>query len=255
MVLRLKNTKSILPRLYKDSISNVEEVSLIEETYIWRNVQVYVESLKMMEEFLVLHSPSSYWSGASLSAYMTAQKPSTILEFAGILRKRKYYRTHLETSTLAAQVRKYMPWLTQRYTVRYLCADSSTFKPDYKHRTRAVLLTPDNILQLDPDASPQYVERLKTAPVYGYLNKKGMLVATSGVGWLTKKSFSITYTETKPRYRRRGIAKCLTSLASEPLINEGLIGVYASDVTNKPSLGVALSLGFRPHGDLNCFYS
>jgi hypothetical protein len=255
MILHLKNTKSILPRLYRDCVSYVEEISLIEETYLWRNVQVYVESSKAMDEFLLLHSPSSYWSGTSLSAYMTAQKPSTILKFAGVLRKKKYYKIHLETSTPATQIRKCMPWLTKLYTVRYLKADSSTFDPDYKHRSRAVLLTPDNILQLDPNASPQYVKRLKTAPVYGYLNKKGMLVATSGIGWLTKKSFSISYTETKPRYRRRGIAKCLTSLASEPLIRKGLIGVYASDVTNKPSLRVGLSLGFRPHRDLNCFYS
>jgi hypothetical protein len=255
MVLRLKNTKSILPRLYKDCVSYVEVISLIEETYLWRNVQVYVESSKTMEEFLLLHSPSTYWSGTSLSAYMTAQKPSTIREFAGILKKKEHYRTHLETSTPASQISKCMPWLTKRYTVRYLFADSSTFKPDYKHRARAILLKPDNILRLDPTASSLYVERLKTAPVYGYQNRKGMLVATSGVGWLTKKSFSISYTETKPRYRRRGIAKCLTSLASEPLIKKGLMGVYASDVTNKPSLGVGLSLGFRPYRDFNCSYS
>ena len=255
MVLRLKNAKSILPRLYKDCVSYVEEISLIEETGLWRNVQVYVESSKTMEDFLLLHSPSFYWSGTSLSAYMTAQKPSTIREFAEILKKKEDCKTHLETSTPATQIKKHMPWLTKRYIVRYLCVDSSTFKPDYKHQAKAVLLTQDNILKLDPNASPPYVRRVKTAPVYGYLNEKGMLVATSGVGWLTKRSFSISYTETKPRYRQQGIAKCLTSLASEPLIKKGLIGVYASDATNKASLGVGLSLGFHPYRDLNCFYS
>ena len=182
MVLRLKNTKSILPRLYEDCVSYVEEISLIEETYLWRNVQVYIESSNTSEEFLVLRSPSFYWSGTSLSAYMTARKLSTIREFAGILKKKGHYRTHLETSTPATKIQKCMPWLTKRYTVRYLCADSSTFKPDHKHQARAVLLTPDNIPRLDPTASPLYVKRLKTAPVYGYLNEKGMLVATSGVG-------------------------------------------------------------------------
>ena len=255
MVLRLKNTKSILPRLYEDCISYVEEISLTEETYLWRNVQVYVESSNTMEEFLVLRSPSVYWSGTSLSAYMTARKPSTIREFAGILKKKGHYRTHLETSTPATQIKKCIPWLTKRYTVRYLCADSSTFKPDHKHQARAVLLTPDNIPRLDPTASSLYVKRLKTAPVYGYPNEKGILVATSGVGWLTQKSFSISYTETKPRYRRRGIAKCLTSLASESRVKKGLIGVYASDITNKPSLKVGIGLGFEPHCDFNCFYN
>lgn len=202
-----------------------------------------------------MHSPSFYWSGTSLSAYMTAQEQSTIRKFAAILNKKKHYKTHLETSTPATQIRECMSWLTNEYAVRYLCADSSTFKPDYKHQVKAVLLTPDNVLKLDPNASALYVKRVKTASVYGYLNNKEVLVATSGVGWLTKKSFSISYTQTKPRYRRRGIAKCLTSLASEPLIKKGLIGVYASDVTNRPSLGVGLSLGFHLCGDLNCFYS
>lgn len=255
MGLRLKNAKSILPRLYENCISYVEEISLIEETYLWGNVQVYVENSKIMKEFLVLHSPSFYWGGTSLSAYMTAQKPSTIHEFAGILKKKAHYKTHLETSTPVTQIKKCMPWLAKTYTVRYLCADSSTFKPDHRHKSRAILLTPDNILELDPKASALYVKRLKTAPVYGYLNEKEMLVATSGIGWLTKKSFSISYTETKSGYRRRGIARCLTALASEPLIKKGMIGVYASDATNKPSLGVGLSLGFHPYRDLNCFYS
>jgi predicted GNAT family acetyltransferase len=91
--------------------------------------------------------------------------------------------------------------------------------------------------------------------VYGYVNEKGELVATSGVGFLTKKSFAISYTETKPIYRSRGIAKCLTSLASEPLINKGLVGVYAADVTNEPSIRVARALGFLPYMDLKCFYN
>jgi len=116
-------------------------------------------------------------------------------------------------------------------------------------------LTSSNIMKLDPTASSQYVKRLETAPVYGYLDEKGQLVATSGVGYITKKSFSISYTETKPDYRGRGIAKCLTSLACEPLIKMGLIGVYAADVTNQPSLRVATGLGFKPYRDLKCFHN
>lgn len=80
-------------------------------------------------------------------------------------------------------------------------------------------------------------------------------MATSGVGFLTDKSFAISYTETEPEYRNRGIAKCLTSLASEPLINKGLVGVYAADVRNEPSLRVARALGFLPYMDLKCFYN
>ena len=61
MVLRLRNNKSILQRLYQDCVSHVEEISLIEETYLWRNVQVYVDDPNSMDEFLILHSPSFYW--------------------------------------------------------------------------------------------------------------------------------------------------------------------------------------------------
>jgi len=172
MVVQLKNKKAILPRLYQDCVSYVEEISLIEEIYLWHNVQVYVESSNSAQEFLILHSPSFYWSGKSLSAYMTATKPSTIREFAVILRKKRSYRTHLETSTPANRIKKCMPWLTKRYTVRYLCADSSTFKPNHRYQDRAVLLTPGNIARLDPTASPLYIKRLETAPVYGYLNKR-----------------------------------------------------------------------------------
>jgi predicted GNAT family acetyltransferase len=77
----------------------------------------------------------------------------------------------------------------------------------------------------------------------------------SGVGFLNSKSFAISYTETEPEYRNKGIAKWLTSLASDPLINKGLIGVYSADITNEPSLRVARALGFMPYRDLKCFYN
>ena len=255
MVLRLRNKRLILPRLYLDCVIYVEALSLIEENYLWRNVQVYVEDSESMEEFLIVYAPSFYWGGKSLSAYMTAQERSLIQEFADILKDRRDYRMHLETSAEASCVEEFMPWLTQSYTVRYFHADASTFKPSCRHRVNAVRLTPENVKRLDPSASSLFIKRLKTAAVYGFLNDKGDLVATSGIGWLTKKSFSISYTETKPEYRRRGIAKCLTSLASEPLIRKGLIGVYGADVTNLASLKVAESLGFQPYGDLRCFYN
>jgi len=255
MVLLLKNTSAILPRLYEDPVVYVEEISLIEEDYLWRNVQVYVEDLSSMEEFLILHTPSFHRKGKSLSAYMNTQKPGTVQKFASILKKKRNYHTHLETSTKPGYVKRLMPWLTKSYTVRYLRTDASTFRPDCQHRANSVQLTPENVKQLDPSASPSLIKRLTTAPVYGYLNEKDELVATSGVGWLTKKSFSISYTETKPDYRRRGITKCLTSLACEPLIRKGLIGVYCADVTNPPSLRVATGLGFQPHQDLKCFYN
>jgi len=255
MVLRLKNKSAILPRLYEDPVAYVEEISLIEEDYLWCNVQVYVDDLHLMEEFLILHTLSFYRSGKSLSAYMTTQKSATVQKFASILKRKRNYRTHLETSTKPNYVKRLMPWLTESCTVRYFRADASTFKPDCQHRANSVQLTPENVKQLDPSASPSFIKRLMTAPVYGYLNEKDELVATSGVGWLTKKSFSISYTETKPDYRRRGIAKCLTSLASEPLIRKGLVGVYCADVTNPPSLRVATGLGFQLHRDLKCFYN
>jgi len=255
MVLRLKNKNKIIPRLYEDYVSYVEEISLIEEDYLWQNVTVYVNDQRSMEEFLILHSPSFYWGGKSLSAYMTAKKPSTIQQFATILKQKKNFKTHLQTSAKTSHIKRFMPWLTKNYTARFCCADSATFKPHCQHRTKIVHLTPANIREFDPSASPHFVKRLETAPVYGYVNEKGELVATSGVGYLTEKSFSISYTETKPEYRGRGIAKCLTSLASEALIKKGLTGVYAADIKNKPSLGVAQSLGFQPYRDLKCFYN
>jgi len=228
---------------------------LIEEDYLWDNIRVYVEDPSSMQEFLILHSPSLYGSGKSLSAYMTAEKSSTILRFADILKKKKSFHTHLETSAKASRVEQFMRWLTKTYTVRYCYADKETFKPRCQHRRRTIRLTPENIRKLDPSASAYYVKRLETAPVYGFLNEKGELVATSGVGFLTKKSFSISYTETKPEYRSRGIAKCLTSLASEPFIKKGLVGVYAADIANPPSLAVAQGLGFEPYRDQKCFYN
>ncbi|MGQ9597109.1 MAG: GNAT family N-acetyltransferase [Thermoproteota archaeon] len=115
-------------------------------------------------------------------------------------------------------------------------------------------MTPANIRELLPSASSNFIKRIETAPVYAYADEKGKLVAMSGVGFLTKRSFAISYTETEPEYRGRGIAKCLTSLSSEALIKKGLVGVYSADVTNEPSLGVAEGLGFLPYKDLKCFY-
>jgi len=251
MVLRLKNKKAILPRLYEDCISYVEEISLIEETYLWRNVQVYVKNPESMTEFLEVQFDERR---KSLSAYITAQQPSTLEEFGSVLEEKREYETHLQTSTSVDLIQRHMPWLTKVYTARYHCVDSATFKQG-THEARAVRLTSQNIAELNHTASPLYIKRLETAPVYGYLNDEGELVATSGVGYLTKKSFSISYTETKPEYRGRGIAKCLTSLACEPLIKRGLTGVYAADTINQPSLGVAKGLGFKPYRDLNCLHN
>jgi len=255
MVSKLKNNGRTLRRLYEDPVSYVEEISLIEENYLWQNVTVYLDDIRSMQQFLIIHSASFYPSGRSISAYMTAKNLATITEFAKILEKKKNLKTHLETSAKPSHIRRLMPWLAKTYTVRYCRADSETFKPHCKHQARAVQLTPENIKQLQPSASSVFVKRLETAPVYGYVNERGELVAMSGVGFLTRKSFSISYTETDPQYRGRGIAKCLTSLASEPLIKKGMVGIYAADITNKPSLGVTLGLGFQPYRDLRCFYS
>jgi len=249
---RLKNTAAILPRLYKDPVIHVEEISLIEEEHLWRNVQVYVEDPNSMKEFLMVQFDEKR---RSLSAYLAAQNPSTIEEFAGVLRKKRDYQIHLQTSARMRLIKKRVPWLTRVYTARYHCVDSSGFKPNRKHEAGAVRLTSQNIVRLDPTASPLYVKRLKTAPVYGYIDGRGQLVATSGVGYITTKSFSVSYTETKPDYRGRGIAPCLTSLAYEPLLEMGLIGVYAANVANQPSLGVAKGLGFKPYRDLKCFHN
>jgi len=255
MVLKLKDKTRILARLYEDFVSYVEEISLIEEDYLWQNVTVYVDDEDSLEEFLILHSPSSYWGGRSLSAYIKATKSSIIQEFAEILKTKRDFQTHLQTSTKPSSIKRFMPWLTKTYTVRYCSADSKTFKPHCQHKAGAVHLSPGNIRRLRPSASPHFIKRLKTAPVYSYVNEKGELVAMSGVGFITKKSFSISYTETDPEYRGRGIAKCLTSLASEPLIKKGLVGVYAADVRNPASLAVANGLGFHPYRDLKCFYN
>lgn len=256
MVFQLKNIKEILPTLYEDSVSHVEEISLIEEDYLWQNVRVYVDNLRSIQQFLLLHSPSFYWGGRSISAYMKAEDPFTISEFAKILKNEGDVRLHLQTSReVQSYVWQFMGWLSKTYIVRYHRADTKTFKPYLRHRERAVLLTPENMKNYQRSASPHFVKRLETAQVYGYVNEEGRMVATSGVGFLTKKSFAISYTETEPEYRGRGIAKCLTSLASEPLIKRGLIGVYAADVTNTPSLGVATGLGFLPYRELKCFYN
>jgi hypothetical protein len=255
MVLRLDNKNKILPRLYKDYVTYVEEISLIEEDHLWQNVTVYVNDLNSMDELLLIHTPSFYLAGKSLSAYMTAENPTTIQEFADILEKGKVFQMHLQTSVIASYVKRSMPWLTKKYTVRYCRADSTTFTPCCTQRRNTIRLTPNNIKRLQPSAPAIFVKRLKTAPVFGYINERGELVATSGIGWLTKKSFSISYTETQPEYRGRGIAKCLTSLASEPLIKKGLVGIYAADIKNPPSLRVAEALGFQHYRDLACFYN
>ena len=253
-VFGLEDKERILPILYEDCVSYVEEISLIEEDYLWQNVRVYINDLSSMREFLVLHSRSFFWRGRSISAYMKARDPSTICKFGEILREEGDANTHLQTSVeVQPYVRKFVRWLDRNYTVRYHRADAQTFRRTFQHRERAVLLTPENVKRYMPSASPRFIKRLETAQVYGYVNEEGKMVSTSGVGFLTKKSFSISYTETAPEYRGRGIAKCLTSLASEPLIRKGLIGVYAADITNKPSVGQAEGLGFLPYKDMMCF--
>lgn len=255
MVVKLEDKKGILKLLYKDPIYFVEEISLIEENYLWECPTIYVDNPYAIKEFLILHSPSFFWGGNSISAYMTAKEQTTIRKFASILKSKGDVHTHLQTSAeIEPQVRQYMPWLTETYDVRYFYADAKTFKPHCLHKENAILLTPENIRGFWPSVNPQFVKRLETAPIYGYLNEESKLVATSGIGFLTKKSFAISYTGTEPKYRGRGIAKCLTSLASEPLIRKGLKGVYSADITNEPSLRVATALGFRPYKDLKCLY-
>lgn len=250
MVFKLKDKTVILQRLYREYLRYVEEISLIEENYLWQNVEVYVDDPRSIEDFLILRE------GRSLSAYMTAENPSIISKFADILKTKRDSEMHLQTSIdVESFVKQQMKWLPNTYTVRYCRADSESFTPHCLHNKSAVRLTPENIKQFQPSASARFIERMKTAPVCGYVNEKGELVAMSGVGFLTEKSFAISYTETEPECRSRGIAKCLTSLASEPLINKGLVGVYAADITNEPSIRVAKALGFLPCQDLKCFHN
>jgi len=255
-VFKLEDKEGTLPILHGDYVSHVEEISLIEEDYLWGNVRVYVNNLTSMQEFLLLHSPSFYWGGTSISAYMKAKDPLTIAKFGEVLEREKDVCMHLQTSVgVEPYISQPMKWLDKAYTVRYHRADAHTIRPDFQNKERAVLLTPENVKEYMPSASARFIKRLETAQIYGYVNEEGRMVATSGIGFLTRKSFSISYTETEPEYRGRGIAKCLTSLASEPLIRKGLIGVYAADITNKPSVGVAEGLGFLRYKEMMCFYN
>jgi hypothetical protein len=256
MICKLEEKTLILPCLYEDCVRYAEEISLMEEDYLWPNVSVYVDDPRSIQDFLILSSPSFYSTGKSLSAYMSAEDTSIIREFAATLRTMRDFQVHLQTSAENEPcVDRFMNWLPKTYTVRYCRTDSMTFRPYRLHEEKAVRLTPNNIRSLQPSASPHFIKRIETAPVYGYVDENGKLVGTSGVGFLNGKSFVISYTETEPEYRNKGIAKFLTSLASEPLINKGLVGVYSADITNEPSLRVAKALGFIPHLDLKCFYN
>jgi len=252
MVSKLEENAAVLPLLYRDCVCHVEEISLIEENYLWQDVSVYVDNLHSIQEFLIVRGSGS----RSIGAYMVAESPSVIREFVEILKAMRNFRVHLQTAIgIEHFAKRFMRWLPKTYIVRYCRADSKTFRPQFLHRKGTILLTPDNITRLDPSVSPHFIKRIETAPVYGYVNEKRELVAMSGVGFLGKKSFAISYTETKPEYRGQGIAKCLTSLASEPLIKKGLVGVYSADITNAPSLRVAKTLGFLPYQDLICFHN
>jgi len=254
MVVELRDRNRILPRLYEDFVTYVEEISLIEEKYLWQNVRIYVNDQNSCQEFLILRLAVSP-KRKNISVYMTAESSATVQTFSDVLKEKKKINVHVQTTTREAHIRQFMPWLTKSYTVRYCCATSTSFQPHCQHQEKAIRLTAENIKQFNLSASPLFIKRLKTAPVYGYVNEHKELIATSGVGFLTKKSFGISYTETRPEYRCQGIAKCLTSLASEPLIKKGLIGIYAADITNQPSLRVARGLGFQPYRDLKCFYN
>ena len=240
----------ILERLYRDCVRYVEEISLIEEERIWQNVEVYVDNLDFIESFLVLREHEG------ISAYMTAEDPSHIREFADVLKAKGEPQVHLQTSAEAEPyIKRFLRGLSKTYTVRYGRADTHTFRPHCLHKKRAVRLTPDNVKDLEPSASSRFIARIRTSPVYCYVDKNGRSVSISGVGFLTKRSFAISFTETKPKYRGQGIAKCLTSMASQPSIKMGLIGVYGADVQNEPSMRVAKALGFLPYTDLKCFHN
>jgi hypothetical protein len=254
MIYKLRENGLILDRLYEDYVCYAEEISIIEEDYLWQNVSVYVDDPRSIKDFLIVCLPF-FWKGKSFSVYMSAGSPSIIREFAGTLEELRDSQVHLQTSAEnEPYVNQSLKWLPKTYTARYCRADFTTFKPHCLLREKAIRLTPTNIKNLQPSASPHFIKRIETAPVYGYLSENGKLVATSGVGFLNKKSFVISYIETEPEYRNKGIAKCLTSLASEPLIRKGLVGVYSTDVTNEPSLRVAEALGFIPYLDLKCFH-
>ncbi|MGA9387254.1 MAG: GNAT family N-acetyltransferase [Candidatus Bathyarchaeia archaeon] len=256
MIYKLKENGLILHRLYEDCVCYAEEISLIEEYHLWQNVSVYVDDPRRMRDFLVLRKPSFDQESKSLSAYVSTDKASTIREFAAILEKMRHFNVHLQTSAEnEPYVNQFLKWLPRTYTVRYCRADSKTFKPHYLHEEKAIRLTPSNVTRLQPSVSSHFIKRIETAPVYAYVDEHGKLVAMSGVGFLNSKSFAISYTETEPEYRNKGIAKWLTSLASDPLINKELIGVYSADITNEPSLRVARALGFMPYRDLKCFYN
>ncbi len=248
-IFKLAEKSVILERLYRDCVRYVEEISLIEEECIWQNVEVYVDNLNF-ESFLVLREHEG------ISAYMTAEDPSYIQEFADVLKAKGESQIHLQTSAeVKPYIKRFLGGLSKTYTVRYGRADMHTFRPHCLHKKRAVRLTPDNVKDLEPSASSCFIARIRTSPVYCYVDKNGRSVGISGVGFLTKRSFAISFTETIPRYRGQGIAKCLTSMASQPLIKMGRIGVYSADVQNEPSTRVAKALGFLPYMDLKCFHN
>jgi hypothetical protein len=249
---KLRDKNLILKRLYKDYVRHVEEIFLIEEGNMWGSVSVYVDKSQSPQDFLIIRR-FLHQGNENVSAYMVAEDQSSIKEFSEILKLKSGCHMHLQTSIeLQPTLMRTMGWLKNSYTVRYCRADSETFKPYRSDNEGLVRLTPDNIKKYQTLHSPHLIKRAETAPIYAFINEKGDVAATSGVGFLTKKSFSISFTETSPQYRNRGLAKCLTSLASEPLIDRGLVGVYCADIKNEPSLRVAHALGFVPYIDMIC---
>lgn len=158
MVCELKENTVILQRLYRDYVRYVEEISLIDEDYLWENVSIYVHDSCSIQDFLILRE------GRSLSAYMTAENMSIVAKFAEILKAKRDFRMHLQTSTeVESYVKQFMRWLPNTYTVRYCRANCKTFKPHCLHDRSAIRLTPENIKRLQPSASRHFINRIKTA--------------------------------------------------------------------------------------------
>jgi GNAT superfamily N-acetyltransferase len=234
--------------LYKDEIRRVEEIYIIENLYLSPKIHIFVDKDKDdMIRFMLVQKDNE---GGCFAFIEANGNENFIKKSVEILNTQKSVQVQCSESDKIL-IAKHIQFLTE-FEYMIMKFEPDKFKPVHGPEPTRITtaISFEELVEISGQHPERYREQIRHGILYGFKEKNRWI--SLGGSFVHSKNYNYIFIETSPKYRGRGLAKATLSRSIEETLKEGKMPVYALDASNKPSLNLALKMGFTPYIKLRC---
>lgn len=248
-MISLTEYHQILNFLYGDERRYIEEISIIENMYLYPDIEIYVDDPGDIKKFLILQK--NRVGNYSVFLHSAGDHDFTRKAFEKVSPLEK---SHLQTGDFEKRFFQETCNTISSYRYLIMCFRSDKFTPVYK--PVPLRITPDmkykDLNEISHGNGSRFREQARHGVFYA-VRDNGAWAALGGSG-VWSYNYCYLFVDTETQYRGRGYARAVLSYAIRDILNRGKKPVYALDPTNEPSLRLARRLGFVPYTTRECFF-